>query len=76
MSVVLKFSLSLLVRPFSQASQKVLHCTQEVRALQPEHESSSATEHCGLVAMTSASHAEGRQLDPGQVYALWRVRSN
>ena len=22
---------------------------------------------CGLVAMTSASHAEGRQLDPGQV---------
>ena len=25
---------------------------------------------CGLVAMTSASHAEGRQLDPGQVYYL------
>ena len=24
---------------------------------------------CGLVAMTSAQHAEGRQLDPGQVYA-------
>ena len=24
---------------------------------------------CGLVAMTSASHAEGRQFDPGQVYA-------
>ncbi len=23
---------------------------------------------CGLVAMTSASHAEGRQLNPGQVY--------
>ena len=23
---------------------------------------------CGLVAMTSASHAEGCQLDPGQVY--------
>jgi hypothetical protein len=23
---------------------------------------------CGLVAMTSASHAEGRQFDPGQVY--------
>ena len=23
---------------------------------------------CGLVAMTPASHAEGRQLDPGQVY--------
>ena len=26
---------------------------------------------CGLVAMTSASHAEGRQLDPGQVYTMW-----
>jgi hypothetical protein len=25
---------------------------------------------CGLVAMTSASHAEGRQFDPGQVYVL------
>ena len=25
---------------------------------------------CGLVAMTSASHAEGRQFDPGQVYIL------
>ena len=24
---------------------------------------------CGLVAMTSAQHAEGRQFDPGQVYA-------
>ena len=24
---------------------------------------------CGLVAMTSASHAEGHQFDPGQVYA-------
>jgi hypothetical protein len=23
---------------------------------------------CGLVAMTSVSHAEGRQFDPGQVY--------
>jgi hypothetical protein len=23
---------------------------------------------CGLVAMTSAPHAEGRQFDPGQVY--------
>ena len=23
---------------------------------------------CGLVAMTSAQHAEGRQFDPGQVY--------
>ena len=25
---------------------------------------------CGLVAMTSASHAEGRQFDPGQVYCF------
>ena len=25
---------------------------------------------CGLVAMTSAQHAEGRQFDPGQVYCL------
>ena len=28
------------------------------------------TSTCGLAAMTSASHAEGRQFDPGQVYAL------
>ena len=28
---------------------------------------------CGLVAMTSAQHAEGRQLDPGQVYDLQRI---
>ena len=27
---------------------------------------------CGLVAMTSASHAEGRQFDPGQVYLHMR----
>ena len=27
---------------------------------------------CGLVAMTSASHAEGRQFDPGQVYFFLR----
>ena len=27
---------------------------------------------CGLVAMTSASHAEGRQFDPGQVYCASR----
>ena len=26
------------------------------------------TSTCGLVAMTSASHAEGRQFDPGLVY--------
>ena len=29
---------------------------------------SSKSSTCGLVAMTSASHAEGRQFDPGQVY--------
>ena len=29
---------------------------------------SCSTGTCGLVAMTSASHAEGRQFDPGQVY--------
>ena len=28
---------------------------------------------CGLVAMTSASHAEGRQFDPGQVYVFFTV---
>ena len=28
---------------------------------------------CGLVAMTSAQHAEGRQFDPGQVYVFWLV---
>ena len=28
----------------------------------------------GLVAMTSASHAEGRQFDPGQVYIVLPVR--
>ena len=28
---------------------------------------------CGLVAMTSASHAEGRQFDPGQVYFCIRA---
>ena len=28
---------------------------------------------CGLVAMTSASHAEGRQFDPGQVYSYVSV---
>ena len=27
----------------------------------------------GLVAMTSASHAEGRQFDPGQVYDSQQV---
>ena len=30
---------------------------------------------CGLVAMTSAPHAEGRQFDPGQVYSRGAVSS-
>ena len=32
------------------------------------------TRNCGLVAMTSASHAGGRQFDPGQVYSDIRNR--
>ena len=43
------------------------------------HPFSSAREisTCGLVAMTSASHAEGRQFDPGQVYVCraWATRN-
>ena len=31
---------------------------------------------CCLVAMTSASHAEGRQFDPGQVYLLLMTLRN
>ena len=31
---------------------------------------------CGLVAMTSAQHAEGRQFDPGQVYCLGARRNS
>ena len=34
------------------------------------HTSFSAST-CGLVAMTSASHAEGRQFDPGQVFFIF-----
>ena len=44
MTVVLNSPLSF-GQAVSQAPQKVLHCTQEVRALKPEHESPSATEH-------------------------------
>ena len=36
------------------------------KGLGPVREQARST--CGLVAMTSASHAEGRQFDPGQVY--------
>ena len=32
------------------------------------HQPASHNGTCGLVAMTSAAHAEGRQFDPGQVY--------
>ena len=45
MSVVLNSPSLFFDQAVSQASQKVLHCTQKVRALQREHESSSATEH-------------------------------
>ena len=34
------------------------------------HQKTTIRSTCGLVAMTSASHAEGRQFDPGLVYAL------
>ena len=50
------------------------------RALQPNIDDSGvniaplARSTCGLVAMTSASHAEGRQFDPGQVYNLFLAR--
>ena len=43
-------------------------CTQHIRndlLLEPQ---ATKVGTCGLVAMTSASHAEGRQFDPGQVY--------
>ena len=33
------------------------------------------TSSCGLVAMTTASHAEGRQFDPGQVYISFAPRT-
>ena len=36
--------------------------------------SAISTSTCGLVAMASASHAEGRQFDPGQVYKWDTVR--
>eukprot|EP00969_Alexandrium_andersonii_P304238 13448449-Alexandrium_andersonii.AAC.1 len=36
--------------------------------LEPSDHSDQST--CGLEAMMSASHAEGRRLGPGQVYAL------
>ena len=38
-------------------------CFAGLPRLPPAHRST-----CGLVAMASASHAEGRQFDPGQVY--------
>ena len=41
-------------------------CMQQTSVLHTETLESQGT--CGLVAMTSASHAEGRQFDPGQVY--------
>jgi hypothetical protein len=43
----------------------IKHPCYEAPGLHDEHST------CGLVAMTSASHAEGRQFDPGQVYLLF-----
>ena len=45
-------------------------CSSQIctRSFQHKHPALD-TGTCGLVAMTSASHAEGRQFDPGQVYA-------
>ena len=37
-----------------------------MKEIQREHPKRTSIR--GLVAMTSASHAEGRQFDPGQVY--------
>ena len=47
--------------------------TQEIVITRETTRSQNWQSTCGLVAMTSASHAEGRQFDPGQVYALTRV---
>ena len=46
-----------------------IHCSSLAQA-KIGHGAQQRQGTCGLVAMTSASHAEGRQFDPGQVYAL------
>ena len=44
-------------------------CLEKLRRINAWTYCRSST--CGLVAMTSASHAEGRQFDPGQVHVLF-----
>ena len=46
-------------------------CSCENKLREVGHSADHITSTCGLVAMTSASHAEGRQFDPGQVYTLF-----
>ena len=45
----------------------VMHATRATAVTAPGERGIQST--CGLVAMTSVQHAEGRQFDPGQVYA-------
>ena len=47
---------------------RVATCPCAAVPVMPHAARRSTTCTCGLVAMTSASHAEGRQFDPGQVY--------
>ena len=52
---------------FGRSARDVMvMATVHIIMVYPVHSHQST---CGLVAMTSASHAEGRQFDPGQVYA-------
>ena len=48
---------------------RVATCPCAAVPVMPHAARRSTTCTCGLVAMTSASHAEGRQFDPGQVYS-------
>ena len=61
-------------RPRLDALPRWIHCADRPRLI---HCIGPATHNypstCGLVAMTSASHAEGRQLDPGQVYECCHI---
>ena len=46
----------------------VMHATRATAVTAPGESGIQST--CGLVAMTSAQHAEGRQFDPGWVYSI------
>ena len=48
-------------------------CSANSMASAADPPATDCTGTCGLVAMTSASHAEGRQFDPGQVYSCTRA---